>query len=87
MFGLGVIKGVGGELIKNIIEERVKGDYKSLEDFILWVDFFKFIKKFLELLVKLGSLDNLGYIRKIMFVNLDLICDVGCVKDKVNEMM
>lgn len=62
MFGLGVVKGVGGELIKNIIEERVKGDYKSLEDFILWVDFFKFIKKFLELLVKLGSLDNLGYI-------------------------
>ncbi len=87
VFGLGAIKGVGGEPIKNIIEERAKGDYKSLEDFISRVDFSKLTKKSLEPLVKSGSLDNLGYTRKTMLANLDLICDAGRAKDKANEMM
>ncbi|MFT2677001.1 DNA polymerase III subunit alpha, partial [Helicobacter pylori] len=87
VFGLGAIKGVGGEPIKNIIEERTKGDYKSLEDFISRVDFSKLTKKSLEPLVKSGSLDNLGYTRKTMLANLDLICDAGRAKDKANEMM
>ncbi|MDU9772312.1 DNA polymerase III subunit alpha, partial [Helicobacter pylori] len=87
VFGLGAVKGVGGEPIKNIIEERAKGDYKSLEDFISRVDFSKLTKKSLEPLVKSGSLDNLGYTRKTMLANLDLICDAGRAKDKANEMM
>ncbi|MDU9793686.1 DNA polymerase III subunit alpha, partial [Helicobacter pylori] len=87
VFGLGAVKGVGGEPIKNIIEERVKGDYKSLEDFISRVDFSKLTKKSLEPLVKSGSLDNLGYTRKTMLAHLDLICDAGRAKDKANEMM
>ncbi len=87
VFGLGAIKGVGGEPIKNIIEERTKGDYKNLEDFISRVDFSKLTKKSLEPLVKSGSLDNLGYTRKTMLANLDLICDAGRAKDKANEMM
>ncbi len=87
VFGLGAIKGVGSEPIKNIIEERAKGDYKNLEDFISRVDFSKLTKKSLEPLVKSGSLDNLGYTRKTMLANLDLICDAGRAKDKANEMM
>ncbi|MFA4813908.1 DNA polymerase III subunit alpha, partial [Helicobacter pylori] len=87
VFGLGAVKGVGGEPIKNIIEERAKGDYKSLEDFISRVDFSKLTKKSLEPLVKSGSLDNLGYTRKTMLAHLDLICDAGRAKDKANEMM
>ncbi len=87
VFGLGAVKGVGGDPIKNIIEERAKGDYKSLEDFISRVDFSKLTKKSLEPLVKSGSLDNLGYTRKTMLANLDLICDAGRAKDKANEMM
>ncbi|UGW81874.1 hypothetical protein LUA77_07555 [Helicobacter pylori] len=51
--------------LKNIIEERAKGDYKSFGRFHFTGGFFlNSLKKSLEPLVKSGSLDNLGYTRK-----------------------
>ena len=49
LFGLGAIKGVGDSAIENIIEERNKGDFKSLKDFCFRVDLSRVDKRCLEL--------------------------------------
>lgn len=88
VFGLSAIKGLGEAPIDNIISEREKnGAYKSVEDFIARVDFSKLTKRSLEPLIKSGGLDNLGYSRRTMLENIDMLCDKGREKDKAQEMM
>ncbi|TLD96761.1 DNA polymerase III subunit alpha [Helicobacter jaachi] len=88
IFGLSAIKGLGEAPIENIIEERRKnGAYKSLEDFILRVDFSKLTKRSLEPLIKSGGLDNLGYSRKSMLEHIDMLCDKGREVHKAREMI
>lgn len=88
IFGLSAIKGVGEAPIENIISEREKnGAYKSLEDFIARVDFSKLTKRSLEPLIKCGGLDNLGYSRRSMLENIDMLCEKGREKDKAKELM
>ena len=57
LFGLGAIKGVGDSAIENIIEERNKGDFKSLKDFCFRVDLSRVDKRCLEPLIKSGAMD------------------------------
>ena len=57
LFGLGAIKGVGDSAIENIVEERSKGDFKSLKDFCFRVDLSKVDKRCLEPLIKSGAMD------------------------------
>lgn len=88
IFGLSAIKGLGDAPIENIIQEREKnGTYKSLEDFIARVDFSKLTKRSLEPLIKSGGLDNLGYSRKSMLENIDVLCEKGREKDKAKDMI
>lgn len=88
IFGLSAIKGLGEAPIDNIIQEREKnGAYESLEDFIARVDFSKLTKRSLEPLIKSGGLDNLGYSRRSMLENIDMLCEKGREKDKAKEMM
>ena len=88
IFGLSAIKGLGDAPIENIIQEREKnGAYKSLEDFIARVDFSKLTKRSLEPLIKSGGLDNLGYSRKSMLENIDVLCEKGREKDKAKDMI
>ena len=78
VFGLNAIKGAGEGALQGIIADRKqKGNFNSLEDFIMKADFRRISKKVLEPLVKSGSLDNLGYTRASMLENLDYICDLG----------
>ncbi len=57
-FGFLAIKNVGGTLIREIVEERKKGAFKSFEDFLLRVPDIN--KRMLESLIKCGCFDSFG---------------------------
>ncbi len=62
-FGLGAIKGVGENVVYEILEARrlqPQGRFESLEDFFQAVDAKVLNKKTLEALIKAGALDGLG---------------------------
>lgn len=56
-FGLSAIKNVGTAAIETIIEERKKGPFKDLPDFLTRVDQRKVNKKVVESLIKSGCFD------------------------------
>lgn len=58
-FGLEAVKGVGSSAIEVIIDERLKGKFKSFQDFIDRVDNRKVNKKVIESLIKAGAFDSL----------------------------
>jgi len=59
-FGLMAIKNVGEGFVKQIIAERAKGKYKSLEDFLTRLSDNEINKRMVESLIKAGALDGLG---------------------------
>ncbi len=60
-FGLGSIKGVGDNAVKNVVEERQKnGEYLSLDDFCYRIDHRAVTKKCLEILIRIGAFDEFG---------------------------
>lgn len=59
-FGLTAIKNVGAAAIKSILDARVKGKFKNLEDFCLRVNLGPVNKKTIESLIKAGALDSFG---------------------------
>lgn len=63
-FGLGAIKNVGHNAVKDIVEARKQGPYTSLFDFCYRVDLGQLNKRMLENLVLAGCFDSLGYTRK-----------------------
>ncbi len=66
-FGLAAIKGVGGQSLDEIIEEREKkGRYKSLTELSKRVNLHRAGKKTLELLIQAGALDGFGKPRSIL---------------------
>lgn len=68
-FGLSAIKGVGGNAVDNIINEReANGPYKDLWDFIERIDLSAVNKKSLEALAVSGALDNLSDIKRHEYV-------------------
>lgn len=86
VFGLGAIKGVGKDVISDIIETRkIGGKFKNLQDFVQRVDFTRLNKRSLEPLIKSGSLDNLGFSRACMMKHIDTICEIGRNKQKLEE--
>lgn len=86
VFGLGAIKGVGKDVISDIIQTRKSGgEFKNLQDFVQRMDFSKLNKRSLEPLIKSGSLDNLGFSRACMMKHIDTICEIGRNKQKLEE--
>ncbi|MDR1022254.1 MAG: DNA polymerase III subunit alpha [Prevotellaceae bacterium] len=64
-FGLGAVKGVGGNAVLNIVEERkAHGLFKDIYDLVERVNLQSCNKKTLESLAGSGALDNLGVDRQ-----------------------
>ncbi len=62
-YGLCAIKGVGHNTVKEIVEQRKKGPFKSLLDFCCRVDSNHINKRMLENMILAGCFDNLGMSR------------------------
>jgi DNA polymerase III subunit alpha len=83
-FGLSAIKNVGDAAIKNILEQRKKGDFKSFEDFCAKVNLSVINKKTMESLIKAGAMDLFGNRAKIL-MDYPGIVDRSNLKKKQNS--
>ncbi len=73
IFGLGGIKNVGDEAIREIVEARAKnGTYASFFDMVCHVNLRKVTKRVLESLIKGGACDCFGVTRAALLAALDL---------------
>ncbi|MGI6453644.1 MAG: DNA polymerase III subunit alpha [Syntrophomonadaceae bacterium] len=63
-FGLGAIKNVGLNAVKNIVELRKNGIFKSFFDFCRRVDLSQINKRMVENLILAGCFDSVGITRK-----------------------
>jgi DNA polymerase-3 subunit alpha len=71
-YALAAMKGVGEAAMKSVIEDRkVKGDFKSLDDFLQRIDAKSFNKKQFENLVAGGAFDTLHANRASLFVSAE----------------
>jgi len=73
VFGLGGIKNVGDEAIREIIDARQTGAYISLLDLCCRVNLRKVTKRVLESLIKGGACDCLGASRAALLAALDTV--------------
>ncbi len=84
VFGLGGVKNVGDEAIREIVEAREgtgehsdpdkqAGPFVSLLDLCVRVNLRKVTKRVLEHLIKAGALDSLGCSRQSLFAALDAV--------------
>lgn len=74
IYGLGGIKNVGDEAIREIVENREKeGPYHSLLDMCIRVNLRKVTKRVLESLIKGGACDVFGCSRAGMLASLDTV--------------
>lgn len=72
VFGLGGIKNVGDEAIREILDARGGGAYVSLYDLCLRVNLRKVTKRVLESLIKGGACDCFGTSRAALLAALDM---------------
>ncbi len=78
-FGLGAVKGVGESAVLNIMEERKKGPFTSLFDFVERVNLTSCNKKNVEALALAGAFDAFNIQREQFFAdckNNELFLDV-----------
>ncbi|MCD8193135.1 MAG: DNA polymerase III subunit alpha, partial [Tannerellaceae bacterium] len=68
-FGLGAVKGVGESAVLNIIEERKKGPFQNIFDFVERVNLTSCNKKNIEALALAGAFDNFGIQREQFFAD------------------
>ncbi len=74
IYGLGGIKNVGDEAIREIVKARERGQaFVSLLDLCTRVNLRKVTKRVLESLVKSGACDSFGVSRCAMFASLDTL--------------
>ncbi|MDD5569914.1 MAG: DNA polymerase III subunit alpha [Bacteroidales bacterium] len=67
-FGLGGIKGIGGNAVESIIQEREEnGNYKNIFDFVERVSLRTCNKKCIEALVLSGAFDSFGNIHRAQY--------------------
>ena len=72
VFGLGGIKNVGDEAIREILDARASGAYASLYDLCLRVNLRKVTKRVLESLIKGGACDCFGTSRAALLAALEI---------------
>ncbi|MDO5088522.1 MAG: DNA polymerase III subunit alpha [Leptotrichiaceae bacterium] len=84
-FGLVAIKGIGGNFVKEIIEERKNSIFKSYEDFVYRMKQRGLNKKQLESLVLSGSLDNLDGNRNEKYSSIDKVMEWSQKKYEAEE--
>ncbi len=74
-FGLVAIKGVGGNFVREIMEERKNGLFVSYDNFVYRMKQKGLNKKQLESLILSGSLDSLNGNRKEKFAAINKVLD------------
>ena len=78
LWGLAAVRNVGTPAIDYMVEEREKnGKFKDLLNFVQRIDFRRFNKKVMESLIKAGALDEFGFSRMTLLVNLENIMEQG----------
>ncbi len=83
VFGLGGIKNVGDEAIREIVEARLEdGTYHSLFDLVCRVNLRKVTKRVLESLIKGGACDCFAVTRAAMLANIDIVVSKAQKKAK-----
>lgn len=83
-FGLSAIKNVGDAAIKNILENKIKGNFKSFEDFCQRADLSTINKKTVESLIKAGAMDSFGKRSKLL-IDYPQVVDTANKKKKDNS--
>lgn len=76
-FGLGQIKNLGDNAIRKIIEERVKGPFKSLEDMAMRLGNKDCNKKSLEALILSGACDTLNSNRQQGYKAIEQLINIA----------
>ena len=76
------IKGVGSGFVNSFLEERKKGLFLNIFDFVKRV---KVNKNILESLISCGVFDSFEYNRRTLLSNLDLICNYAELGDLVDD--
>jgi DNA polymerase-3 subunit alpha len=76
-YALSAIKNVGENAAKIIVNEREKGTYTSILDFVSRVDLRSVNRRVIESLIKCGAMSSLGENRRTLFENLESIIDYG----------
>ncbi len=81
-FGLSALKNVGTAAIDSIIEERTKGLFKGLKDFLSRVDLRRVNKRTVESLIKAGAFSNFANKATLMLNYPLLVADIQRTKIK-----
>lgn len=85
-YGMGGVKNVGQEAIREIVESREKdGPYASMLDLCCRVNLRKMTKRVLEHLIKAGALDCFGATRAALYAGLDRVHSQAQKKQKDKE--
>ncbi len=85
VFPLTNIKNIGISAVKNILEERNKQKFKDIFDFIRRCYGKAVTKKVIENLILAGAFNNLGYNRKTLIENLEVIINYGEIGEYLDE--
>lgn len=83
-YSLMAIKNVGYAGYQTIVEERKKGPFKDIFDFVTRMDESKLSKKMIESLIDAGAFDEFEISRKTIKMNLDMIRDYGSFRHSLN---
>jgi len=86
LFGLGGIKGAGDIAVRSILDSRKVGAFRDLSDFISRIDTAKVNKKVIEAFIKAGALDSLGYSRKAMLTQIEVIMEAAAKATQAKRM-
>lgn len=84
-FGLSAIKNVGDAAIKNILENRDKGDFNSFEDFCGRADLGTINKKTIESLIKAGAMDTFGNRASLLSSYADIVDSINKKKKQTSQ--
>lgn len=79
---LSSIKSIGSGFVNSVIEERKKGLFLNIFDFVKRV---KVNKNILEALISSGCFDSFEYNRRTMLSNIELICNYSELGDLVDN--
>ena len=84
-YGLQAIKGIGGSLIHEIVQERnANGPFQNLQDFITRMGDGELNRRAIENFIKAGALDSFGATRKQMMMVYPSIVDQVSAEKKNN---
>jgi DNA polymerase-3 subunit alpha len=84
IFGLLALKGVGDQFVSSMMEERSRGKFKSLEDFVTRVAPYDMNKVMVESLIKAGAFDSLGIYRSRLLASYEKLIDIVTQKNRNN---